>query len=135
MLKQLERTLKATSDRTRLRILKMLQAGPLCVCEVVAVLGLSQSTVSKHLSILVNAGLIEDDRRGRWTLYALTASCSRGSLGGLLSVINDGLKDDVMIRADAVRLKSPRVRSLTQDCPVPLKGRSRTKRGVANELC
>ena len=52
MLKHAEMLFKAAGDRTRLRILKMLETGPLCVCQIVETLGLSQSTVSKHLSIL-----------------------------------------------------------------------------------
>jgi len=69
-----ERMLKAVGDRTRLRILALLQQGPLCVCQLVEILGLSQPTVSKHLSTLGAAGLVEDEKRGKWVFYRLPAA-------------------------------------------------------------
>lgn len=71
-MKELERLFKALSDGTRLRIICLLEPGSLCVCQIVEVLGLSQSTVSKHLSILKNAGLVSDEKRGRWSYYGLS---------------------------------------------------------------
>jgi ArsR family transcriptional regulator len=62
---------KALADRQRLRILMLLGPGELCVCQVVAVLALAPSTVSKHLSILQAAGLIESRKQGRWAYYRL----------------------------------------------------------------
>ena len=55
---------KALSDNSRLRILKMLQSKSLCVCEVQDVLGLATSTVSKHLSVLREAGFIKEEKEG-----------------------------------------------------------------------
>ena len=63
-MRDLELVLKAAGDPTRTRILKLLESGGLCVCQVQAVLGLAPSTVSKHLSILKTAGLVEDRRDG-----------------------------------------------------------------------
>jgi ArsR family transcriptional regulator len=60
---------KAVSDRTRLRILLMLRDRPMCVCEIRQVLQLAVSTVSKHLAILRNAGLIMDIKEGKWVNY------------------------------------------------------------------
>ena len=53
---------KALSDNSRLRILKMLQTKSLCVCEIQDILGLAASTVSKHLSILRDAGFISEEK-------------------------------------------------------------------------
>jgi DNA-binding transcriptional ArsR family regulator len=58
MIEQQEIIFKALSDKNRIRIIKMLQKKPLCVCEIRAVLKLAVSTVSQHLSILREAGLI-----------------------------------------------------------------------------
>jgi ArsR family transcriptional regulator len=100
MLRETENLLKAAGDRTRLRILAMLGDKPLCVCQVVEVLGLSQSTVSKHLAVLVQAGLIADERRGKWTYYAL-APHPRGSAGAkLLDLVRAGLEDDPAVEKD-----------------------------------
>jgi ArsR family transcriptional regulator len=64
--------LAAVADPVRLRILSMLvsaDSGEVCVCEMVEPIGRSQPTVSHHLKILVEAGLIAGDKRGRWVWY------------------------------------------------------------------
>lgn len=65
---------KALSDDTRLRILKLLEHGELCVCDIVAALGLVQPKVSFHVNVLKEAGLIRDRKQGRWTHYRLDDS-------------------------------------------------------------
>lgn len=60
---------KALSDETRLRILSVLWSKEMCVCEIEASLGLTQSNVSRHLTILKNAGLINGDKRAQWMYY------------------------------------------------------------------
>lgn len=72
MLMKLEKVLKALADKNRIRILKMLEFKPLCVCELTAVLRLSQPSISKHLKILKEAELIEDLQDGLWTDYRLS---------------------------------------------------------------
>ena len=64
---------KALSDETRVRILAMLSFGELCVCDIIDVLGLAPSTVSKHLSILYQAHLINARKEGKWILNTTTA--------------------------------------------------------------
>jgi len=63
--------LKALGDETRLRILALLAERELCVCEILAVLELPQSTVSRHLAILRRAGWVLDRRQGSWMYYRL----------------------------------------------------------------
>src|SRR5512136_2463220 len=65
------RMLKALSDETRLRILCLLFQGELCVCAIMAVLQLPQSTVSRHLAYLKNAGWVDDRRCGVWMYYSI----------------------------------------------------------------
>lgn len=65
---------KALSDETRLRILKLLESGELCVCDIVAALDTIQPKVSFHLSILKEAGLIRDRKQGKWVHYRLAES-------------------------------------------------------------
>lgn len=62
---------KALSDPNRVRILKLLQQRPLCVCEIQAVIPLAQSTISTHLKILSNADLIDFSKEGLWVVYEL----------------------------------------------------------------
>ena len=70
-MKKLAQIFKALSDETRLRILALLTHGELCVCDLMAVLQLPQSTVSRHLAYLRNTSLIADRREGIWMFYRL----------------------------------------------------------------
>ena len=65
---------KALADETRLRILKLLDEGELCVCDITAGLDMTQPNVSFHLGILKEAGLVRDRREGRWMHYDLDLS-------------------------------------------------------------
>lgn len=73
-LDQLEDTFKALADRTRLRILALLGNNEVCVCHIHASLGLSQSTVSRHLAYLRRAGLVTARRDGVWMHYRVSVS-------------------------------------------------------------
>jgi ArsR family transcriptional regulator, arsenate/arsenite/antimonite-responsive transcriptional repressor len=64
---------KALSNETRLRILILLSRRELCVCEIEEALGLSQSRISRHLTVLRNAGLVADRREGTWIYYRLSS--------------------------------------------------------------
>ena len=65
---------KALSDETRLRVIKLLEGGELCVCDIFTALDISQPKVSFHLNILKEAGFLKDRRQGRWTHYRLDDS-------------------------------------------------------------
>jgi ArsR family transcriptional regulator, arsenate/arsenite/antimonite-responsive transcriptional repressor len=69
---RLSQALKAIADPARLRLLSLIQAQPrgeACVCHLTGPLGLSQPTVSHHLKVLLEAGLVERERRGSWAYY------------------------------------------------------------------
>ena len=69
---ELAAVLKAIADPARLRLLSLIQAQPgheACVCNLTAPLGLSQPTVSHHLKVLLNAGLVEREQRGTWAYF------------------------------------------------------------------
>ena len=72
-LASLEQVFKALADRTRLRILALLQAGEICVCDIHGSLDLPQPTVSRHLAYLRKAGLVEGRKDGLWVHYRLAA--------------------------------------------------------------
>ena len=67
---------RAFSDRTRLRILHLLQAGELCVCDLVRVIGAPQPKVSRHLGYLRKAGLVTSRKDGLWAYYELAPAAS-----------------------------------------------------------
>ncbi|MDP2279078.1 MAG: metalloregulator ArsR/SmtB family transcription factor [Nitrospirota bacterium] len=73
-MRELLDTFKALSDATRLRILKLLEHGELCVCDIVAALDMIQPKVSFHLGVLKEAGFIKDKKHGRWIHYKLDDS-------------------------------------------------------------
>ncbi len=70
-LRSLVSSIKALSDEIRLRIVNILYEQELCVCEMVDALKLPQSTISRHLAVLRNAGLVEDKKQGQWVVYRL----------------------------------------------------------------
>jgi ArsR family transcriptional regulator len=70
----LAQILKALADPTRLRLVSMVAAregGEACVCELTDPLGLTQPTISHHLKVLVDAGILSRDKRGKWAYYAI----------------------------------------------------------------
>ena len=70
-MRRLEKIFKAAGDRNRLRILKILEVKPMCVCEITEIVGIAQSSVSRHLSILRDAGFLTDEKVGLWVNYSL----------------------------------------------------------------
>lgn len=70
-MRELLKVFKAVGDKNRLRILKMLEQKDMCVCELSAALSITQPSVSKHLSLLKEAGLVADERDGQWIEYSL----------------------------------------------------------------
>ncbi len=71
-LQDLVKVAKCLSDPNRLRIVEALRQGELCVCELCDGLGLSQSTLSTHLSGIRRAGIVRSRKEGKWSYYALT---------------------------------------------------------------
>ncbi len=96
---------KAISDPTRVRMLKLLERGELCVCQIMEVLGLVQSTASKHLNILKMAGLVESRKGGTWSYYRLSERV-RDHNKDFLKFIDLHLNDDDTIKKDKKRLSS-----------------------------
>ncbi len=95
---------KALADETRLRILLALRDRELCLCEVVDMLGLASSTVSKHLSILWQAGLVARRRQGRWTYFRHPGEDAPAIVQAFLHLLVTELSGDSQVTADARRL-------------------------------
>jgi ArsR family transcriptional regulator len=90
--------MKALSDPNRVKIIKMLTEKELCVCEMTALLGLAQPTVSKHLKVLEDAGLVEFWKQGSWVNYRLAAGDDSLYAKAMLVHIKDWLYEDEEIR-------------------------------------
>ncbi|MCH7690501.1 MAG: helix-turn-helix transcriptional regulator [candidate division Zixibacteria bacterium] len=80
--KQYSKYFKAFSDRSRLRILGLLAGKEMTVNEIVAVVGLSQSTVSRHLSVLRDSGIVDDRRDGQMVICSLNKEAIKGCCMG-----------------------------------------------------
>jgi len=87
------RVAKALAHPSRLLILDALAKGEICVCELTPLVGADQSTVSKHLAILKNAGLIEDRKQGVMTYYRVKVCCLEGFWQCIESVLKHNLKE------------------------------------------
>ncbi len=97
---------KALAHPARLRVLSMLRTGDACVCQITAVLGLAISTVSGHLAELRRAGLVQEEKRGRWVYYHLAV----GEVAGpLAEELLGQLARDSQARADVDLLEQIRL--------------------------
>ena len=97
---------KALSDENRLRALMMLADRELCLCQLIEMLGLAPSTVSKHMSVLYQAGLVSARKDGRWMYYSLAAKEVSAQAASALRWVKKSLADDKQMLADAKKLKT-----------------------------
>ncbi|MAE61653.1 MAG: transcriptional regulator [Planctomycetaceae bacterium] len=102
---------KALSDEARVRALMTLADGELCVCQIIKVVALSPSTVSRHMSILQAAGLIERRKDGRWHYYRLAGRDASPTVRQALRWALKSLQDDQRIANDRRTLIRVRVRT------------------------
>ncbi len=108
MLKTTEKIFKALGEKNRLRIINMLMARPMCVCEITEILKFSQSTVSGHLRILKEAELIEDSKEGLWVEYSLSNhDAVNESIFKLLKTMFE--EDQVLVKEKRSALKADRI--------------------------
>jgi len=95
-----ENIFKALSDKSRLRIIKMLQKKPLCVCEITEILQLATSTVSNHLSILVDVNLIIGEKDGKWINYRINTNPKDNIISSTLLFLQFILEEDETVLND-----------------------------------
>ena len=105
-MREIVKLFKALSDPNRIRILKMLEFRPLCVCEITKVLQLATSTVSRHLSLLRDVDLIIDSKDGKWVNYELNRSTKDLDVKEVLAIIGIRLNDDSAIASDLKNVKA-----------------------------
>lgn len=96
---------KALADENRLRAVGLLQGRELCLCQIVEVLGLAPSTVSKHMSILYQARLVESRKQGRWAYFRLADDPSQEARAAL-DLVLASLQRDAQAKADQRSLKA-----------------------------
>jgi ArsR family transcriptional regulator, arsenate/arsenite/antimonite-responsive transcriptional repressor len=105
-MKTFVRVMKAISDPNRVRILKMLQIRSMCVCEIQVAIELAQPTVSSHLKVLDDAGLVTYRKSGLWVNYQLADGNANPYSATLLGNLKHWLQDDPDILRTLERLSS-----------------------------
>ena len=103
---------KALGDNNRLRIVCMLAVRELCVCEINAVLNISMSTISSHLKVLRNAGIVKSRKDGRWIIYRLDRS--NQFISDVVSVIISSMKNSETVAGDAKKLKTVNLKNCSE---------------------
>lgn len=98
MLKLYIRVMKALADPSRVKIVKMLEKREMCVCELRAALNLAQPTVSKHLKILEDAGLVSSMKEGMWVNYSLAEETTNPYGQRMLACLAEWGSDDPEIK-------------------------------------
>jgi ArsR family transcriptional regulator len=97
-------TAKALSDEGRVRIVAALTGRELCVCELIELLELAPSTVSKHLSLLKQARIIEGRKSGRWAYYRLAGDDAPAEVLAAIEWVRSSLGDDPVAKRDSERV-------------------------------
>jgi len=97
---------KALADENRVRMLLALQRQELCVCQIIELVGLAPSTVSKHMSILRQARLVDGRKEGRWMYYRLAGPHASPAVRGAIAWARKSLAHDPQVARDAQRLQA-----------------------------
>ena len=105
-MQDLIKALKALSDETRLRILKILLEKECCVCEVMQALDISQSRASRNLGILQDAGFVKARRDGVWIVYSVDRQTVNRHALPLTKLLRDSSLSDEILAQDRERLKN-----------------------------
>ena len=115
-MRELQLIFKALSDNTRIRILKLLFQRELCVCELMQVLEMSQSRISRHVNLLKQAGLVKDRREGKWVYYSLDPDSFNPYARSILDLFSEWLNGDEIIKRDLGNLSKAKRLSELECC-------------------
>ena len=107
---------KALADENRVRTLLALRKGELCVCQITELFGLAPSTVSKHLSILFQAGLVESRKDGRWIYYKLPGQDAPVAVREAIDWVEKALDGNPRVAEDQRALKRIRKEDPAELC-------------------
>ncbi len=105
-MRELTTIAQALGDEGRVRILAALRGGELCVCQIIELLGLAPSTVSRHLAVLRGAGLILGRKAGRWMYCRLPGADAAPLVRETLAYVFGAVERDKSAREDARRLRA-----------------------------
>jgi DNA-binding transcriptional ArsR family regulator len=103
-MKEITEIFKLLSDKSRLRILMLLEKRELCVCQIMGVLNMSQPLISRNLSLLAKAGFLSGRREGKLMSYRVKKNLTKGSMF-VLSILKELLKGNRVLLKDIKSLK------------------------------
>ncbi len=104
-MRDLMKMTKALADENRIRALLALRGGELCACQITELFGLAPSTMSKHMSILYHAGLVDSRKEGRWIYFRLPDGKASATVKKAIDWIAKAAQDQARIQEDAEALK------------------------------
>lgn len=104
-MENLIKALKALSDETRLRIMKVLLEKECCVCEIMQALNISQSRASRNLGMLQDAGFLKARRDGAWIIYSMDWQAANRHTISLTELLRNSPLSDEILTQDKKRLK------------------------------
>jgi ArsR family transcriptional regulator len=107
---------RALADETRWRVVRLVMDRALCVCELADILGMPQSSVSSHVQVIRKAGLLESERRGKWTYFRIHSKHTP-----LLRRILDGFPTSAEHKGDLKRAKARLADRESSCCPGPVR--------------
>lgn len=105
---------KALGDESRLRALVAVHDGPLCLCQLIEVLGLAPATVSKHMNLLQQVGLVERTREGKWRFYRLANGSRSRTVRRALEWVVAEVEGDPKLKDDARKIRKVRRQDLEE---------------------
>jgi len=112
-MRKVAKTFKALSDETRLRILNILLERECCVCELMQVLGITQSRTSRHLITLCDAGFLKFRRQGLWVMYSIDWESMDKYHIDLAGIVREALRDNQTAILDRKKLATTEKIGLT----------------------
>jgi len=123
---------RALSDENRVRALLALGDREVCVCQLIELLRLAPSTVSKHMSVLKQAQLVVGRKKGRWMYYRLPGKTTALIVRRILSWVRQAASEDPRIRMDAGRMK--KILETKRELICERQSTRRKQRGAGDEL-
>lgn len=104
-MRELMKITKALADENRIRVLLALRRGELCACQITELFGLAPSTMSKHMSVLYQAGLVDSRKEGRWIYFRLPDGKAPAMVKKAIDWISKAAEDQPRAQQDAELLK------------------------------
>jgi ArsR family transcriptional regulator len=103
---------KALSDESRVRALLSIKDGELCLCQIIKVMELAPATVSKHMNLLYQAGLVQRRKDGKWQFYRLTGGEGTALARRAIDLVLEELGSAPEVQDDARRIRKVRRQDL-----------------------